>query len=70
VEDEALQAEVTSILEISLSDNVKRRDMCPDGSYNRPSRRGHAAIQSRLEYHRRTAESYAAAAKKNLPLHM
>jgi len=58
VEDPDLQNELTAQLELSLSDNVKRRVMQPDGTYVKPSRRGKPAVQSQLEHHRRTAEQY------------
>ncbi|MCL2387281.1 MAG: polyphosphate kinase 1 [Defluviitaleaceae bacterium] len=58
IEDEALQQEIISIMEISLSDNIKRRIAASDGTYRKPSRRGQAAVHSQLEHHRRAAESY------------
>ena len=59
VEDEVLQAEIISQLSLSLSDNVKRRQQQPDGSYIKPSRRGRPSIHSQLELHNRVEESYA-----------
>jgi len=68
IEDESLEAELTFILETSLSDNVKRREMCPDGTYRRQSRRGLPTVHSQMLHHRRASESYAAASKAILPL--
>jgi polyphosphate kinase len=62
VEDAALKKQLTSIVELSLSDNVKRRDATPDGTYVRPDRRGRAAVQSQLQHHANAADAYAAKA--------
>jgi polyphosphate kinase len=61
IEDELLQNEICKILKISLSDNVKRRDANPDGTYAKPKRRGQTAIHSQLEHHKRAAKDF----KKN-----
>lgn len=61
IEDENLQRELISIVELSLADNVKRREAAPDGTYSKPSRRGQAAIHSQLEHHKRAAETGKAA---------
>ena len=58
IEDPDLQEELAEQLELSLSDNVKRREMQPDGTYAKPSRRGKPAVQSQLEHHRRTADKH------------
>jgi polyphosphate kinase len=58
IEEPALQDELTAQLELSLSDNVKRRIMQPDGTYAKPERRGKTAVQSQLEHHKRTSEQY------------
>jgi len=68
VEDEVLREELTSIMEISLSDNVKLRHMNPDGTYQKQSRRGLPSIHSQMVHHKNVAESYAAAAKEHFPL--
>jgi len=57
VEDADLQAELVAQLEVSLADNVKRRELLPDGSYQRPDRRGKVAVQSQLEHHKRADKS-------------
>ena len=66
VEDADLQAEVIGQLEISLTDNVKRRELMPDGSYVRPDRRGRVAVQSQLEHHKRADQSSAEASVADL----
>jgi polyphosphate kinase len=58
IDDLTLQDELAAQLELSLADNVKRREQQPDGTYKKPSRRGRPAVQSQLEHHRRTAEQY------------
>jgi len=51
IEDDRLKDELTEIVEISLSDNVKRRDCRPDGTYYKSSRRGRGSVQSQLVHH-------------------
>ena len=58
IEDPALQEELAIQLELSLSDNIKRRIMQPDGTYKKPERRGRPPLQSQLIHHKRTAEEY------------
>ncbi|MCL2188899.1 MAG: polyphosphate kinase 1 [Defluviitaleaceae bacterium] len=58
IEDPILQDELITQMEISLADNVKRRELQPDGTYRKPGRRGKSAFQSQLEHHRRTVEQY------------
>ena len=64
VEDADLQAELIAQLELSLSDNVKRREQQPDGSYKKPKAQETPAIHSQLENHRRAADSYGEAIKR------
>jgi len=59
IDDKTLKAELITIMEISFSDNVKRREAQPDGLYHRPSHKGRASVQSQLVHHQRVAESYA-----------
>ena len=61
VDDANLQAELISQLELSLADNVKRREQQPDGSYQKPGRRGRRALQSQLEHHKRAEDNFAMA---------
>jgi polyphosphate kinase len=58
IEDEALQAEITLNMELSLSDNIKRRLATPDGVYQKTRRRGQSAVHSQMEHHRLAAENY------------
>jgi len=64
IEDGLLQEELEAQLELSLSDNVKRRIQQPDGTYIKPPRRGKKHIQSQLEHHRRTSEQYKKATRE------
>jgi len=57
IEDPVLQEELISQLEISFADNVKRRELLPDGSYQKPGRRGRPAVQSQFEHHKRAEGS-------------
>ena len=59
IENEDLQKEIIGELELSLADNVKRREQKPDGSYVRVSRKGKTAVQSQLDRHRKMEERYA-----------
>ena len=63
IEDKALKAELITLLEISFSDNVKRREAKPDGTYHKPSRRGRTSVQSQLAHHKRVVESYGTVVK-------
>ena len=60
IEDEALKAELIAHLELCFSDNVKRRDALPDGTYERAGRKGRAAVQSQMVHHERAREKYEA----------
>jgi polyphosphate kinase len=64
IEDLTLQNELAAQLELSMSDNVKRRELLPDGTYKKPKRRSKPVVQSQLEHHRRTALQYNTATKK------
>ena len=68
IEDEQLKQELRTQLLLSLSDNVKRREAGPDGTYVRPSRRGKEIIHSQMEHHKRTAENYSKASKAHFLL--
>lgn len=52
VEDDALKEELTTLMEISLNDNIKRRSAKPDGTYERVRRKGRPPIQSQLTHHK------------------
>jgi len=58
IEDEAIKHEVITLLEISLSDNVKRREARADGTYYKPGHRGVVSVQSQLAFHKRVVENY------------
>ena len=68
IEDEELKQELKTQLLLSLSDNVKRREVGPDGVYVRPGRRGKEAIHSQMEHHKRTAENCSKASKAHFLL--
>jgi len=61
IEDPALQAEIVSELELSLSDNIKRREQQPSGVYKKPVRRGKPPVHSQILHHRKIDERYAEA---------
>jgi polyphosphate kinase len=66
IEDAGLQKELTDMLEISLSDNVKRRVQHPDGQYKKINRRdktGYPAVQSQLTHYEMAVKAYAKAQK-------
>jgi polyphosphate kinase len=61
VEDAELGKELIDELELSLSDNIKRRVQQPDGTYQKPDRRGKAAVQSQSAFYKQIAARYTAA---------
>lgn len=50
VEDEALKEEVLHILEVELEDNVKAHILQPDGSYEKPDKRGKVLVNSQKQF--------------------
>ena len=60
IEDPDLKQEIISIMEISLADNIKRREADSESVYRKPNRRGKTSVHSQLEHHRRVEDSYAA----------
>jgi len=58
VEDADLRQEIIALMDILLSDNVKRREAGADGLYKKPNRRGKPALQAQLLHHKRVEEIY------------
>ena len=56
IEDGELKAELIGEIELSLGDNVKRREQQTDGTYIKPSRRGKAMVHSQLMHHSMAGE--------------
>ena len=50
VEDEVLKGEVFHILEVELEDNVKAHILQPDGSYEKPDKRGKILVNSQEQF--------------------
>lgn len=50
VEDEVLKEEVFHILEVELEDNVKAHILQPDGSYEKPDKRGKILVNSQEQF--------------------
>ena len=50
VEDPVLKEQVIHILKVQLEDNVKAHILQPDGTYEKPDRRGKAQINSQMEF--------------------
>ncbi len=50
VEDEKLKEEVFHILEVELEDNVKAHVLLPDGSYEKPDKRGKVLVNSQEQF--------------------
>lgn len=50
VEDEVLKEEVFHILEVELEDNVKTHILQPDGSYEKPDKRGKILVNSQEQF--------------------
>ncbi|MCL2286582.1 MAG: polyphosphate kinase 1 [Firmicutes bacterium] len=60
IDDPELQQELIALMEISLSDNVKRRVANPNGTYRKPRHRRKGAVQSQVVHHKRAVDSYDA----------
>ena len=50
VEDEVLKEEIFHILEVELEDNVKAHILQPDGSYEKPDKRGKILVNSQEQF--------------------
>ena len=50
VEDEEIKKELTHILDLEFRDNVKAYILQPDGTYEKPDKRGKAQINSQMEF--------------------
>lgn len=50
VESEQVRAQVMHILEVQLADNVKAHILQPDGSYEKPDRRGRLQVNSQNQF--------------------
>ena len=50
VEDEQLKKDVLHILEVELEDNVKAHILQPDGSYEKPDKRGKVLVNSQDQF--------------------
>ena len=50
VEDEEIKKELIHILDLEFRDNVKAHILQPDGTYEKPDRRGKAQINSQMEF--------------------
>lgn len=50
VEDEQLKEEIFHILEVELDDNVKAHILQPDGSYEKPDKRGKVLVNSQEQF--------------------
>ena len=51
IEDAGLKNDIIAYLELSLSDNVKRRLQQADGSYKKPENKGKAKIRSQYDFY-------------------
>lgn len=62
VEDEGLKAEVLHILKVQLEDNVKAHFLKPDGTYEKPDKRGKVLVNCQQQF----CEEAVSAVKKEL----
>ena len=58
IEEPGLRDELMEMLELSLSDNVKRRMMQPDGTYKKLVRQGKPAVHSQLVFYKQALQAY------------
>lgn len=68
VESEAVKEKVMHILEVQLADNVKAHILQPDGSYEKPDRRGKTQVNSQNQFCQEAARSDAMERKKADPI--
>ena len=52
VEDENLKDQIVKILELNLTDNVKRRILEPDGTYRNSNARSSKKINAQSEFYK------------------
>ena len=64
IEDAALKKSLIDELELSFSDNVKRRVMQQDGSYKKPGANGRVKIRSQYKAYENAAGDYEEAVKE------
>ena len=64
VEEEEVQRKVMHILEVELADNVKAHILQPDGSYEKPDRRGKVQVNSQDQFCEEAVRAAAAELKK------
>ncbi|WP_394524853.1 RNA degradosome polyphosphate kinase [Lacrimispora sp. JR3] len=67
VEEEALKERIINILKIQLEDNVKAHILLPDGTYEKPDKRGRVQRNSQEELCREAERSVNAELKKSNP---
>jgi polyphosphate kinase len=51
IDDANIKARLMNILNITLSDNVKLRELLPDGSYKRAKKRKNNAVSAHIALH-------------------
>ncbi len=68
VESEEVKEKVMHILEVQLADNVKAHILQPDGSYEKPDRRGKTQVNSQNQFCQEAARSAAMERKKADPI--
>jgi polyphosphate kinase len=56
VEDEDIKKELLHILDLEFTDNVKAHILQPDGTYEKPDKRGKALINSQMEFCREATQ--------------
>ena len=64
VESEEVKEKVMHILEVQLADNVKAHILQPDGSYEKPDRRGKTQVNSQNQFCKEAARSAVMERKK------
>lgn len=56
IEDEKIRAEALHVLDLEFKDNVKAHLLLPDGTYEKPDKRGKALVNSQMEFCREAQE--------------
>ena len=59
VEDEKIKKELEHVLDLEFKDNVKAHLLQPDGTYEKPDKRGRILINSQMEFCKEAQEKAA-----------
>ena len=64
VENEEIKNEIKHVLDLEFRDNVKAHILQPDGTYEKPDKRGKVLLNSQMEFCKEATERAQALKKK------